>query len=545
MLQKKQRQKKELEFYTWADKVAAELRKRAVKRHVVHGMWTPSGFFHIGNARPELFTPAIAYQAALDAGLQAEFNFFFDDFDDFDKIPEGINIDKKKFSEYLGLPLTEVPSPSPQHKNWAEYFEEQILVVAEKFGVKPKWHSVHACYKQGRYDKAIKIVLENSDLALKIWKEIAGKQPKGLPVMPRCENCGKALTTLATKYDGKFVYYSCTEEVKGIRGCGHSGKVKPEKGAVKLPWRLHWPATWFTFGTTFESGGRDHFTPGGSVYTGKAFAEKIFKIQSPILIGTEFVLIEGKKMRGSEGNLISMNDWVYFAEPELLRFLYVASSPQKMINLDLLSNKFFLLADRYDKAERIYFNFATERDKQDGEKKIEQMKRQYKLSQIKAQKVSSQISYSDAVLVAQIRDLQKEAEVIEILNDIGIKVGDNKENKEKIFNRLRLAKNWLEKYAPADVKLKVTEKVSAEIKKVIGKKEKEAIKELATILKEKISGEALQAKIYEIAREHAIEPKAFFQILYRIIINKEQGPRLGPFILAIGKEKVQKLLSQI
>jgi hypothetical protein len=29
-------------------------------------MWTPSGYFHIGNARPELLVPGLAYQAIKD-----------------------------------------------------------------------------------------------------------------------------------------------------------------------------------------------------------------------------------------------------------------------------------------------------------------------------------------------------------------------------------------------------------------------------------------------------------------------------------------------
>ncbi len=537
--------KSNIEFYTWGEKVASELKKRKVKKHVVHGMWTPSGYFHIGNARPEVFTPAIAYEALLSAGLKAEFNLFFDDFDDFEGIPEGIKADRAKFKQYIGLPLKEVPSPDSKYSNWAEFFEQQIVGVIGEFGVRPNFLSSYDNYKQGKYDKAIKIVLENSDEVLGIWEEIVGKKPRGLPVMARCEKCKRTLTTLSTKYDGSYLHYSCEQEVKGMKGCGHKGKIKPEKGAAKLPWRLHWPATWFIFGTTFESGGKDHFTVGGSIDTGKAFAEKIFKIQPPLLVGTDFVTVDDKKMSGSLGNVISMADWLEFAEPELLRFLYVSSSPKKVINFDLKSSKFFFLADRYDRAERIYFGKLREKDKQEGEKTLEQAKRQYRASQIKlAKKMPAQLSYSYAVLIAQTRNITHEGEILATLKNFGYAALES-DDKKRILNRIILAKNWLDKYAPEELKIVIVDRVDAKLKKDLNKIEKEAILDLNKVLKQDVTGDELQPQIYEISKKHGVEPKRFFELLYRIIINKPQGPKLGPFIVALGRERVAKLLAQV
>jgi len=41
-----------------------------------------------------------------------------------------------------------------------------------------------------------------------------------------------------------------------------------------------------------------------------------------------------------------------------------------------------------------------------------------------------------------------------------------------------------------------------------------------------------------------LNAKTFFPIIYKLLINKEKGPRLAPFIIAIGREKVIKLISQ-
>lgn len=535
------KQSKQPEYYTWADKVATILKQRKAKKHVVHGMWTPSGFFHIGNARPELFTPAIAYKAMKDARMKAEFNLFFDDFDDFDSFPAGVKVDKKKFQKYLGLPIREVPSPDNKHKNWADYFEAQIKEVAEKFGIKPNFLSSYDQYKKGKYDCAIKLVLKNASQVKQIWKEIVGKEPEGLPVMVRCQKCKKALTTLATKYDGNQIHYQCTKEQKGIKPCGYKGKLKPGKGNTKLPWRLHWPATWFIFGTTFESGGKDHFTPQGSVDTGKAFAGKIFQIEPPLLIGTEFVTIDNKKISGSQGNVISMADWLEFAEPELLRFMYTASPPKKAINFDLTTNKFFLLTSRFDRAERIYFGKLNNKDKNEDKKKIEQLKRQYKVAQIKLPKsLPKQFPYTYAVLIAQTRNTENEKEVMSALEALGYKKLD-KENKKRIFTRIKLAKTWLDKYAPEDAKIKIISKPKAKATK----EEKAAIKEIIKLLSKKANGEKLQEQVYDIIKAHNLNSSKFFALLYRILLNKDKGPRLGPFIVAIGTDKVKRLLAQV
>ena len=139
----------ELEYYLWVDKVIDQLKERKVKKHVVHGMWTPSGFFHIGNSRAELLIPAFVHQNLKINGLKSEHNFIVDDFDDFDKIPAGIDIKKESFEPYLGKPLVDVPSPVDGFKSWADYFADGIIPVAEEFVAKPTFISSYDSYKEG------------------------------------------------------------------------------------------------------------------------------------------------------------------------------------------------------------------------------------------------------------------------------------------------------------------------------------------------------------------------------------------------------------
>ena len=525
-------EKAKIEYYAWPDKVAGLLEKRG-KKHVLHGMWTPSGYFHIGNARSELLTQALVKKALEDRGLKAVQNFFFDDFDDFDKIPDGIDVDKAEFLQYLGKPLREVPSPVLGFSSWAEYFEDDVKSVLDTFGLKVNLISSYDAYKSGKYDEAIKIVLDNSRKIRDLWVKITGgSKPEGwIPVMPVCEKCGRASTTIATEWDGTKLKYECSNDRDYCKSCGHKGELKPGKGNVKLPWRVHWTAGWYIFGTTFEPAGKDHFTKGGSVDTSQAILREVFKKEPPLQTPGEFIQLGGKKISGSRGNVITMKDWIEFADPELLHFLVVSYQQNTTIEFDLQSNKLFLLYDRYDKAEQAFFN---EKD----DKTSQQMKREYELSQIKKPKKGFSLDYSTAAMISQTCPSNKMDEILDLLKAMGLLEKADKNDKEKISKRLKLAKNWVDKYAPEEMKIKLNEELP-EIE--LNENEKKAISSLVNDIDKK----DLQTIIYETAKKNDIQPKRFFQILYKILINRESGPRLGPFIIAIGRDNVKKLLQEI
>ena len=56
--------------------------------------------------------------------------------------------------------------------------------------------------------------------------------------------------------------------------------------------------------------------------------------------------------------------------------------------------------------------------------------------------------------------------------------------------------------------------------------------------------EDLQNAIYQIAKGDDIEPKEFFKVLYQIILSTTRGPKIGPFILDIGKKNVAEKISK-
>ncbi len=54
----------------------------------------------------------------------------------------------------------------------------------------------------------------------------------------------------------------------------------------------------------------------------------------------------------------------------------------------------------------------------------------------------------------------------------------------------------------------------------------------------------LQSKVFDIARNNAMEPKEFFILLYKMLINSDRGPRIGNYALDLGIERTCNILQR-
>ena len=526
----------------WPELIAGQLAEKNLKEYTCHGMWTPSGYFHIGNARVEYFVPELVYEALTAKGLKAKFNFLADDFDPMDKIPGNLPIKEKDFEQYKGVPYYNIPSPFPEYKSWASCFTEKLFEAIEDFGAVPNRISCYESYKKGLYNAKIKTALDNAQKVVRIWNEITGteKEQKFLPIQVLCENCGKLSFTEASNWDGKGVEYTCKRE---SGGCGHSAKTRPFDGRAKLHWRIHWPAGWSVFNVSFESGGKDHFAHGGSVDTGKAFAKEIFGMEAPLLYGTEFIQLRGAKMSGSVGNVIDLQEWLKVAKPEIFRFMNLSYRPGSAIEFSLNDNSFPLLIERYEQAERVYYGKEKLRD----EKLTEIAEKDYALSQMRKtrKEMPAQIPFALQTLVAQIAEPEKNiAKALEILAETKhISAEQAKVQKTEIRQQLLRAKYWLENYAPEEMKIRFLEKAPASLE--YDSKTREVFKEIAVQLPNAKSPEEIQTLAYNSAKQHALQPRELFKNLYLITIGKEQGPKFGSLAIAIGIDKIIKRLKEI
>jgi lysyl-tRNA synthetase class 1 len=61
---------------------------------------------------------------------------------------------------------------------------------------------------------------------------------------------------------------------------------------------------------------------------------------------------------------------------------------------------------------------------------------------------------------------------------------------------------------------------------------------LIEILKIEDAPDRIQNAIFSAAKSNDLKSSRFFRTLYLILLGASQGPRLGPYILAMGKQNV-------
>ncbi len=490
-----------MEKFFWADQIADEIIKRKKKKYVCASGITPSGTIHIGNFR-EVITTDLVVRALKDKGEKVRFIYSWDDYDRLRKVPSNI---PKAFEKYIGMPLSEIPSPF-KGQNYAEYFEKEFEKSLEKVGIKPEFIRQNLMHKKCSYSKLIKKALDNVSKIKKILNKYR-KEPLAkdwYPFEVYCEKCGKDMTTIK-KVEGYFIEYKCK--------CGFNDKIDYRKtGLVKLKWRVDWPARWSYEKVDFEPGGIDHSVPGGSYMTGKDIV-KIFDYEAPLYQTYEWIRIKGgKEFASSSGNVTTLLEVEEVYEPEIIRYIFVGTRPNKgfQISFDADVIKIY---NEYDLLEKKYYNKTA----------TPQEKRIYELSQIKlAKNKPEKTGFKHLITLVQ--------------------VGKTKGLNQASKIRADKVKNWLENYAPENFKFEVAKKVSVKL----DKKQKQALVALKESLTVKdFTEEELFNEFYDISKAVGLENKEFFEGAYMTLIGKGKGPRLASLILAIGKDKVIKLLEQI
>lgn len=516
----------------WPDKIAKELVSNWKGKQVIVTGTSMSGEPHIGSANDVVRGHAIML-AVKKLRHPTELIWISDDMDPFRSVPNDL---PKELEDYLGIPVCNIPDFWKCHKNFAEHFEKKFLRQLESVYVKPKVLLGIEMYRKGMYNNVMK-------LAIKKRREIAKVLNKyrttplakdWYPIDIICEKCGKITTTKILKYNertAKAEYVCDPEEIllhrkNPVKGCGHKGTISILNGNAKLSWRVEWAARWVFLKATCEPFGKEHAASGGSWDTGKEIV-KILGWKPPYPIIYEHFLVNGEKMSKSKGNVITVPDMLKYMKPEHLR--YWMFQGKLTIAKDIsLSKMVPHLFDEFDKAERVFFGKESTGDK----KKDNNYKRAYELAIVKPKKKF--LLNAPYNMLAEIVKILPENQVkfaIEKLKESGhLKKTD--ESVENILEeRIVFVKRWLDDFQKR-------EEVKIEVKEI----ERKTVKTLIEKIKSAESGEELQSDIFEIAKKGGVKPAKFFKLIYKILLNSETGPRLGPYILEVGKEEVVKKL---
>jgi lysyl-tRNA synthetase class 1 len=492
---------------------------------------TPSGRAHVGALRGPLIHDAI-FRALKDRGVPARFLFGCDDYDPVDEIPYG---QREEFEKHLGAPLCNVPPPQGSSAtDMADHFISEYWGVLKELGVEPEFYRMRDIYRAGRFNEAVDAILRRADVVRRIYKEVSGSdRPENWhPFQVICEKCGRIGTTEVTAYDGREVTYHCRPDlVKWAAGCGHRGKVSPFNGNGKLPWKLEWCAKWRTFPVTIEGAGQDHSTKGGSRDVATACLRAIFGQEPPLNCPYDFFLVGGAKMSSSRGVGASSRDMADFLPPEVLRFLMIRTAPRQHVNFDTSEVHIIKVFNEFDRLHHRYFHDP---------KVTAEEKRVYELSRVAPE---SDHWVADFQLVTALIQMPHLNAVKELEERKGSAFSELE--RKKLDLRVRAAKYWLENFATDEEKTRLQETLPARARELTAA-QRGFLHLLAGLLRDAPeSADALQSAVFSAARLTPLDQPSAFKALYRVLLDRDSGPKAGNLLSFLERDFVLRRCSEL
>ncbi|MGY5859331.1 MAG: lysine--tRNA ligase, partial [Candidatus Thorarchaeota archaeon] len=362
------------------------------------------------------------------------------------------------------------------------------------------------------------------------------------PVCGRIQSGGKGsiVPNRVTAYNPEDdeVSYECAH-------CGHSETAKFDKLRLKLSWRVDWPAKWYVMKTTVEPAGKDHAVKGGSYDTGLEMSRRVFGWSGPVKVPFEWVRLAGRDMGTSKGNVFTPKSWLNIAPPELFRYMVLRTDLEKSNNIqtDLIPD----LVDIYETFERTYYGLDDiDSEKQDFAKVL------YPNTEVRpvSDEYIPKLSFKFATVTSQLQGILSEETVLERCYDVLKKQHNlteiSPDVKALIPTRLSRSLAWVKEFGSDQERVEVPDVVSKEILDTLTDADRRFLSKLVeTLSGEPLAEDDIQAAVFNTAREVDVKPKRAFQVLYRILISRKSGPRLGPFLNLLGIDWVLERIRSV
>jgi lysyl-tRNA synthetase class 1 len=537
------------ESFFWADQKAREILDRKTYHfldeampprnvRVVKTSASLSGVLHIGRLSDTIRADSIV-TALRDAGTKARMIWVAEDMDPLRKIPEGV---PKEYEKYLGMPVTDVPDPGGEYASYADRHRAEYLDVMERFVANEvTTYSTREEYRKGSFRKYAKRLLDKRDEVRAILEKYRDSSLSGSwsPWKPICGECGKVITPRVTEADGTWIRYECQDyefEKTLAKGCGHHGEADATRDDGKLLWKGEWASEWALWKVSCEGGGKEYEVPTSAWWVNGEIVEKVLDFPMPTPFFYEHLLIDGKKMSASLGNVVYPADWLKVAPPELLRFLY---------NKKLMKTRSFswkelprLYAD-YDEHAAVYYGDAVTSNAEEKEHTT----RLFEISQLGPTPNTrpASLDFSFASLIAQVYDPETRlGEAREALDRSQVMAGQVATD-EEVGRRLTFGLNWVRMFVPESA-LAIATDPDPELAAALTPDETEALRELAAAMDSDPDPDAIQSAVFRVARDKGMKPGRLFRILYRLIVGRDSGPRFGSLVAALGTGRVRDLL---
>jgi lysyl-tRNA synthetase class 1 len=232
---------------------------------------------------------------------------------------------------HLGKPLTRIPDPFGKFESFAQHNNAMLRSFLDRFGFDYEFASSTEYYTAGRFDAALRRMLERFEAIQAIMlpslrEERAATYSPFLPIHPITGvvmqvtidgvDVGNATITWRDPQTGE----QFTTPVTG--------------GHCKLQWKPDWAMRWYALGVDYEMAGKD------LIDSVKLSGQIVRALGSAPPEGFNYELFldeKGQKISKSKGNGLTIEDWLTYASPESLSlFMYQKPREAKRLYFDVI-----------------------------------------------------------------------------------------------------------------------------------------------------------------------------------------------------------------
>jgi lysyl-tRNA synthetase class 1 len=290
-----------------------------------------SGLPHIGTFNEVARTAMVisAFRALTEDAIPARLISFSDDMDGLRKVPDNVP-NRERLAEDLGKPLTAVRDPFDEYESFGAHNNARMRTFLNEHGFHYDFLSATECYRSGRFDATLRLVLERFDKVQAVMLPTLGPERRATysPFLPISPTTGRVLQvpTLERHPDRGTIVF---EDENGV-----ATESPVTGGAVKLQWKPDWACRWAALGIDYEMSGKDLID-----------SVKVSSRICSILGGTppegfnfELFLDENnQKISKSKGNGLTLEEWRRYGTPEsLVYYLFQSPRSAKKLSFDVI-----------------------------------------------------------------------------------------------------------------------------------------------------------------------------------------------------------------
>ena len=496
----------------------------ALRRPVVFQCgYGASGLPHVGTfgeaARPTMVRTA--FRALTNDAIPTRLIVVSDDMDPLSKIPDNVP-NREALAEDLEKPVSSARDPFGEHASFGAHNNARARAFFDSFGFDYDFVSATENYRSGRYDDALRLILDRFDAVQAVMLPTLGEERRATysPFMPLSPKTGRLLQvpSLERHPDRGTIVFADED--------GTRHEVPVTGGYVKLTWRVDWPARWMALGVDYEMSGKDLVD---SIRVSSRIS-KALGAEPPETFTYELFMDEqNQKISKSKGNGLTMEEWLRYGAPESLAY-YMFTSPKsaKRLYFDVIpkaTDEYLQHLDSYNRAKADRGNPVNPLDSpvwsvHGGEPPAH----------------GSPISFS---LLLNLVTVVGSGDPAVIWGFLSRYLPGATPASEPMLDRLvGFAIHYYEDFVlPAKKFRPATDKERAAFADLVAR--------LQTLPADCADGEAIQNEVYEAGKAAGFEPlRAWFQALYEVLLGQSQAPRFGSFAAIYGLGNTIQLIEK-